>query len=184
MRLRLIAPGALLSAGLILHPMSLGRVTPFVIVTGAVAGAGFIAALATGRWSIGGAAAGCYLAQYTTALILVERVDMFAPVAAVGLFLLLEMIDASRVMARGVIVEAEVIRGHLRATALTAVLGGIAAMGVLLGGAAGRGGGTLALLIGAGCLLGAVAVGVGAARRGMARREATVAASGAGRVTE
>jgi hypothetical protein len=166
MRVRLIAPGALLSAGLILHPMSLGRLTPFVIVTGAVAFAGFIAALATGRWSLGGAAAGCYLAQYTTALILVERVDIFAPIAALGLFLLLEMIDSSRVMARGVIVEPEVIRGHVRATALTAALGGIAATGVLLGGTAGRGGGALALVIGAGCLLGAVVLGVGAARRG------------------
>ena len=166
MRLRLIAPGALLSAGLILHPVSLGPDNPFVVVTGGVAFAGFIAALATGRWSIGGAAAGCFLAQYTTALILVSRVDIFAPIAALGLFLLLEMIDASRVMARGVMVEAEVIRRHLRATALTAALGGLAATGVLLGGTAGHGGGALALVIGAGSLLGALAVGVGAARRG------------------
>lgn len=166
MRVRLIASGALLSAGLILHPVSLGPVTPFVVITGVVALAGFIAALTTGRWSIGVAAAGCYIAQYTAALIIVSRVDFFAPIAALGLFLLLEMIDASRVMARTVIVDPEAIRRHVRATAATAALGVLAAAGVLLGGAAGRGGGPLALVVGAGCLLGALAVGVGAARRG------------------
>jgi hypothetical protein len=167
MRVSLLAPGALLSAGLILHPISLGPITPFVVITGVVAFAGFLAALATGRWSIGGAAAGCYIAQYTAALILVSRVDIFAPFAALGLLVLLEMIDASRVPARAVIVESETIRRHVLATAPTIALGGVAATGVLLGGAGGRGGGPLALVIGAGCLMGALAIGVRAARRGI-----------------
>ena len=166
MRLRFVAPGALLGAGLVLHPVSLGRATPFVMAAGGVAFAGFVAALATGSWSMGGTAAGCYLLQYAAALLLDPRVDLFAPIAALGLLLLLEMIDASRVMAPSVVVEAEVVRRQVRATAWTAALGGIAATGVLLAAAYTRGGGAIALVIGAGCLLGALAVGVGAARRG------------------
>jgi hypothetical protein len=167
MRVSLIAPGALLSAGLVLHPVSLGPITPFVVITGVIAFAGFLAALATGRWSVGGAAAGFYVAQYAAALVLVARVDFLAPLAALGLLVLLEMIDASRVRARAVVVEAEAIRRHLVATARAVALGGVAAIGVLLGGAAGRAGGPVALVIGAGCILGALAIGVGAARRGV-----------------
>jgi hypothetical protein len=170
-RLRFVAPGALLGAGLVLHPVALGRATPFVIAAGGVAFAGFVTALATGWWSVGGTAAGCYLVQYTAALLLAPRVDLLAPVAALGLLLLLEMIDASRVMGRSVIFESEVVRRHARATGGTAVLGAIVATGVLLGGVAGRGGGPVALVIGAGCLLGALAMGVGAARRGVVAHE-------------
>jgi hypothetical protein len=167
MRVARIVPGALLSAALVLHPVSLGPITPFVVITGVIAFAGFLVALATGRWSIGGTAAGFFVSQYAAALVLVARVDIFAPIAALGLVVLLEMIDAARFRARAVIVEAEAIRRHLLATARTVALGGLAASGVLLGGAAGRAGGPLALVIGAGCLLGALAIGVGAARRGV-----------------
>jgi hypothetical protein len=142
-----------------------------VIAVGGVAFAGFVTALVTGWWSVGGAASGCFLVQYTAALVQFPRVDLLAPVAALGLLLLLEMIDASRVMGRSVIFESEVVRRHMRGTGGTAAVGAIAATGVLLGGAAGRGAGAFALVIGAGCLLGALAVGVGAARRGVVAHE-------------
>jgi hypothetical protein len=170
-RLGFVVPGALLGAGLVLHPVSLVRATPFVMLAGGLAFAGFAAALATGSWSMGGAAAGCYLVQYTAALLLAPRVDLVAPIAALGLLLLLEMIDASRVMAPSVVVEGKVVRRHVRDTAWTAALGGIAATGVLLAAAATRGGGAIGLVIGAGCLLGALAVGVSAARRGVLAHE-------------
>jgi hypothetical protein len=164
-KLRLVAPGVLLASGLVLHPIALSS-SLFVLAAGGVAVLGFSLALVTGWWSLGGTAAGLFVAQYAVAIVLAPTVDLLAPLVAMGLLVLLELIDVSRVMTRRREVESEAARRHARDTAVTASLGGIAATAVTLAGIAGRGGGAPALVVGAACMLGAVAVAVAVAKRG------------------
>jgi len=151
-----VAAGVVLATGLVLHPISLAPSSEIVRGAGVLSWLGFAVALTKGRWSLGGAAAGLFVTQYALALVLRPIVDLLAPVAALGLLVVMELVDASAARARRREVEPSTARKYLRDTGSIAVLGTLAASWVAVAGLQGRGGETLRLVVGAACALGAV----------------------------
>ncbi len=162
----------LLAAALALHPAALAGPTWGVVVAGGLGVACFVIALLTSEWVLAGPGAVLLLGEYAIALVN-ERgyVDDMAPLFAVGLFLLMELMDVSLTLARSEHVAPEVVGVRARQLIVVAAAGALASAATLTGATFLVSGRVALLVVGGACAALVVMLGVGLAHDVLARRD-------------
>lgn len=156
----------LLAGALALYPLTLvAEVYPLALLA-ALAFAAFVLALLSVEWVLAGPGMGILIVEYAVALQAEGApIDRLIPAAAVGAFLLLEIIDLVSVLSRSPAPETEVVINHVRHIVLTAAVGGCVAGAMVLAAEAISGGPALLAGLAATFGLGAMVITIVLARR-------------------
>lgn len=158
------AAAGLLAVALGVWPLSFATPIPHLVAAGALGVAAVIVALAACRWSFAGLGIVLLVLHYTASLIRYDAIDIFAPLFALGLLLMVELIDLAMLTARRGNIEPSVVLARARFGMIVAAVGTPAAVAALVAGAIVTGGNPLLLLMGALLGLTAVALTVSLAR--------------------
>lgn len=161
-------------AGLALgsYPFALAPPSQRLVLVALLALLGLAGTLFVPRLHLPGAVAGLLMFEYCVAILeRGERLDPLAPVVAVMLFLLLELLDLAATAREGSAIEGRIALDRSAWILAAAGGGGLAAGGVLLAGALLNGEGPLAMAVAVAIAFAALAIPAWAARRALGTQQ-------------
>lgn len=168
--LRWAASGLAALVGLALgsYPFVLAPASQRLVLVAVLALLALAGTLAFPRLHVPGAAAGLLTLEYCVAILeRGEGLDALAPVVAVLLFLLLELLDLAATGREGLAIDGRIALNRLAWMLGAAAGGGLAAGAVLLAGTLLDGEGPLAMAVAVAIAFAALAIPAGAARRAL-----------------
>jgi hypothetical protein len=155
-----------IGVALLVYPLALAGGPPRVALLAAAAGICLVVVVVRPAGPIIAITAGMLGTEYALAVASEGvRADLFAPVVAVLWYLFLELLDLAAVWTEGAVPHREVVLRRLAGTLAVAIVGGlVAALGLVSRFAVGEFGVT-ATVVGAACVLAALAIPVRLAHR-------------------